>query len=74
MSKKVLIKQLDSFVISNKKYISSIDKLRTELKETGINLKYICAKISVPYVTILFQFRTGKMPVENFRKLTTFLE
>lgn len=74
MSKAILIKQLDNFVVSRKKYINSINKLKTELKQTGINLKHICTKINIPYSTILFQFKTGKMPAENFKKLAFFLD
>jgi len=74
MSRKVLIKQLDSFVNSEKKYKQAITKLKAELKETGINLKHICSKIGVPYITILHQFKTQKMPSENFKKLADFLE
>ena len=74
MSKKILTKHLDSFISAEKKYKSSILQLRKELKETGISLKTICKKIEVPYSVIGFQFRTKKMPLENFRKLTSFLE
>ena len=74
MSKKLLIKQLDNYLNTEKKYKQAVSKLKAELKETGINLKHICNKIEVPYITILHQFKTGKMPSENFKKLIHFLE
>ncbi len=73
MSKLTLTRALENLTTAEKKFKGSISDLKKELTESGYVLTVLAAKIGVKYSTLQKQFKTGKMPSENFKKLVSFL-